>query len=113
MKIKEDDKKYLKAYLLILCVLLTYMLLFMPESVLGWIRQLLNIVKPFIFGFVIAYFINIPCAALEKLFIKTGKNRSKKRRVRSARLYAYSPSSVFSTSARAAFSPCCTTASAR
>ncbi|MCL2053678.1 MAG: AI-2E family transporter [Oscillospiraceae bacterium] len=68
--LKVSDKKYLKIFLLAVCILFAYMVMFNFGFVLEWIRQILNIVKPFIYGFVIAYFINIPCKWLEAEFLK-------------------------------------------
>ncbi|MDR0223027.1 MAG: AI-2E family transporter [Oscillospiraceae bacterium] len=59
------DRKYVKFFFLAVCILLAYKILFSFESVLGWINQILNIMSPFIAGFVIAYCINIPCVLLE------------------------------------------------
>ncbi|MDR0198087.1 MAG: AI-2E family transporter [Oscillospiraceae bacterium] len=59
------DRKYVKFFLLAVCILLAYKILFGFDSVLGWVNQILRIVSPFIVGFVIAYCINIPCVQLE------------------------------------------------
>ncbi|MCL2078172.1 MAG: AI-2E family transporter [Oscillospiraceae bacterium] len=68
--IKSSDRKYLKVFILAVCVLIAYKILFNFSSLVGGISQVLSILSPFITGFIIAYFINIPCAWIEKLFLK-------------------------------------------
>ena len=66
----KDVKRYVSIFLLALAVMLAYKLLFDFDSLFWWMNRTVRIVSPFIFGFVIAYCLNIPVAWLEKHIVR-------------------------------------------
>jgi len=75
----KDTKKYLQIFLLALAIMAMYKLMFDFGSLAGSFNRIIGIVSPFIFGFVIAYCINIPVSWLER-FIKNTKKLVKMHR---------------------------------
>ncbi|MCL1904227.1 MAG: AI-2E family transporter, partial [Oscillospiraceae bacterium] len=60
------DKKFLKIFILAAAILLTVKVMFDFNAFTGIFTYISSIIRPFIFGFIIAYCINIPVSWLEK-----------------------------------------------
>ncbi|MCL2070837.1 MAG: AI-2E family transporter [Oscillospiraceae bacterium] len=63
---KVKDKKYIKIFILAAAILLTVKIMFDFSSFTGIFTYISGIIRPFIFGFIIAYCINIPVSWLEE-----------------------------------------------
>jgi predicted PurR-regulated permease PerM len=66
----KDLPKYVKYFLLVLCVLLAAKILFDYDSVAGGFGRFMSIIGPFIAGFFIAFCINLPVAWFERQLSK-------------------------------------------
>ena len=64
------EKKFLKIFILAAAIMLTAKILFDFNSFTGIFAYVEGIIRPFIFGFIIAYCINIPVTWLEKKLLK-------------------------------------------
>jgi predicted PurR-regulated permease PerM len=73
----KDTKSYIKVFFLTLGVMAAYKIMFDFGSLAGSFNRAVGIVSPFLFGFVIAYCINIPVSGLEKII----KNSQKLKRL--------------------------------
>jgi len=59
-------------FLLALAIILAFNLIVNLDLVVGWFGWILNVMSPFISGFVLAYLLSIPCSGTEKLIEKSG-----------------------------------------
>jgi predicted PurR-regulated permease PerM len=71
----KDTRNYLKIFFLALGLMAAYKLMFDFDSLAGSFNRLVRIFSPFIFGFVIAYCINIPVSWFERQITKAKKLR--------------------------------------
>jgi predicted PurR-regulated permease PerM len=78
VKDKIKDTKFLKIFILAAAILLTVKILFDFDSFTGIFSYVSGIIRPFIFGFIIAYCINIPVSWLEKKLKKIKFKRMRK-----------------------------------
>ncbi|MCL2219296.1 MAG: AI-2E family transporter [Chitinispirillia bacterium] len=69
----KNARKYLQIFILILTVMIAYKVMFDFGSLAGSVNRIISIVSPFLFGFVIAYCINIPVSWLERQIKKVKK----------------------------------------
>ena len=67
---KRQIKLLLQRLLLAVLIIISYKVISNISSVLNWFSGVLRVLLPFIYGFVIAYLLNIPCSALEKRFLR-------------------------------------------
>ena len=68
---KEKFKSLLPYYLLALAIIITFVVILEIRFFLDFIRQAWGVLTPFFYGFLIAYIVNMPCSAVQKLFAKT------------------------------------------
>ncbi|MCL2183546.1 MAG: AI-2E family transporter [Chitinispirillia bacterium] len=69
----QNSRRYLHIFLLALAIMATYKLIFDFGSLSGTFNRIAGMVSPFVFGFVIAYCINIPVSWLERQIRKSQK----------------------------------------
>lgn len=73
MKLEENAVSKIRIYSIITIIgVVTYFLLLRFGDVRVWISNMLNLLFPFIFGFVIAFLLNKPMLKIEKLLKKVG-----------------------------------------
>ena len=78
MKNRMRDMKFFKIFILAAAILLTVKIMFDFNSLTGVFTYISGIIRPFIFGFIIAYCINIPVSWLEKRLKKIKFNWMRK-----------------------------------
>lgn len=63
--------KYFSWFLLAVALICAYQFITRMDIFVSWIKSFLQVVSPFFYGFLIAYVLNIPCVALQRLFGKS------------------------------------------
>lgn len=63
---RTQTKRFFQRLLLAVAVIASYKMIMNLSSVLTWLSGVFKIFAPFVYGFVIAYLLNIPTTALEK-----------------------------------------------
>jgi predicted PurR-regulated permease PerM len=66
----QKDRKYLKIFFLAAAVLLLVKVMFDFDSLTGIFEFVMGIIRPFVFGFIVAYCINIPVSWFEEFLRK-------------------------------------------
>lgn len=66
----DQFKRLLSYFLLAISVIAAYKLILEIDTILGFVRSFIGIISPFIYGFLIAYILNIPCGGIQKLLSK-------------------------------------------
>lgn len=77
MKSPFHDKQFktvLSYFLLAVAVIIAYKFIMGIDVFLSLIKRFLDIISPFIIGFLIAYILNIPCGGIQRL-LKRSKNK--------------------------------------
>lgn len=67
-------KTLLSYFLLAVTVIIAYKFIMGIDVILNLVNRFLNIISPFIIGFLIAYILNIPCDSIQRL-LKRSKNK--------------------------------------
>lgn len=67
----QEFKKYIGLFLLGVALIAVYKTFDNFGNVIGWIKNLLSLLTPFVIGFCIAYVLYIPCRKIEELCQKT------------------------------------------
>jgi len=68
---REKFKYLLPYYLLALSIIITVAIVLEISFFFSFIGQVRSILTPFFYGFMIAYIVNIPCSAIQKLLAKS------------------------------------------
>lgn len=68
---KEKFKLLLPYYLLALAIIITFVIIFEIRFFLNFIGQAWDVFTPFFYGFLIAYIVNMPCSAIQKVLVRT------------------------------------------
>ncbi|WP_143321332.1 AI-2E family transporter [Clostridium sp. HBUAS56010] len=76
---KTTTKRFLSRLLLAILVIISYKLIMHMAEVITWLKAGFKILTPFLYGFVIAYLLNMPCSALERYLKKANGNFLKRR----------------------------------
>lgn len=92
MKSPLSNKQFkimLSYFLLAIMVIVAYKFIMEINIFLNSIKWLLNVVSPFIMGFLLAYVLNIPCSSIQRLLIKSKYDLIRKGRKIISILVAY------------------------
>ena len=68
---KEKFKTLLPYYLLALAIIITLAIILEIRFFLDFFAQAWSVLTPFFYGFLIAYIVNIPCSAIQRLLART------------------------------------------
>ena len=72
---REEIRRWVSLYLLVLAGIVSFWVISNIEAVGEWFSTLLGYLAPFIAGAIIAYLLDIPCSALEKILFRCGGSR--------------------------------------
>ncbi|MCL2068947.1 MAG: AI-2E family transporter [Oscillospiraceae bacterium] len=75
-----DPRTLMPYFLLAVAVILAYKAMDHVPEALAFLSRVWSIITPFFYGFLMAYILNIPCCALQRLYNKTGINFIRKHR---------------------------------
>lgn len=70
----------LSIFLLAIAIIGAYKIILGIDGIFLLIKQFFGIISPFIYGFILAYVLNIPCNGIQRLIQRTGKPFLQKRR---------------------------------
>ena len=66
----KQFQRMLRYFLLAVAVIAAYKIILEIDVIFNLLKQFLRIASPFLWGFVLAYVLSIPCSGLQKLFAK-------------------------------------------
>ena len=86
---KRKITKWLYWFLFAVAIILVYKTLDNFTAIGNWIKNLLNVLMPFIIGLLIAYLLYIPCRKIEGIYRKNKKIKFISKRARGLSILTY------------------------
>lgn len=84
---KTDMRRWLSFYLLILAGIVSFAIINNREGIFKWLETLVGHLSPFMAGAIIAYLLDIPCSALERMMF-ISKSRFVRKHARGIAVFA-------------------------
>ena len=87
MKNNKKITKWLYWFLFAVAIILVYKTLDNFSAIGNWIKDLLEVLTPFIIGLLIAYLLYIPCRKIESMYKKNKKSKLLQKRARGLSIF--------------------------